>query len=263
MIHPFLARNSYDTMEDSGLVIDERQVFVTRRVRVGFRGTLKQLFDKFTFGTNDEALEGQTRMFCGGPQGAQMVPGTASDPHWECDVEWLGLHSYVHGSAAIDHVFRASPLWAEREANLPKQYQTLFDSTFTLRAGTPYCPEDAQFFPDHPTNIFDHVPGYEVNGIMVTPISPHPSHPHIAAFLLTLPKPDSANMIDYSSNRFAAYNYSKNIPTTGNGGPQDGVWFPGSIQSTRILEPMGATESTQRIYQVQFTVRWLPRKSPL
>ncbi len=197
-IHSSLSANSFEVTHDTGLSFDERQVYAERTQTVVFRGSLQQLFAKFRFGEATQVPDiGQTRMYCAGPRSIRQIDGTDALPHWEASVAWTGLHSYIHGPA--EYIWRVTPLWTEQETHFPVKYDNLLGSDYTLRAGFPYVPTDADFGADHACVIHDHVPGYQVEGVMLSSVAPYPSHPHILAILATLGIPNSADMVDYGT----------------------------------------------------------------
>jgi hypothetical protein len=256
MVTSLLAVGEYDTEEDTGIRFDEKRVYADRSLSIVFRGSLQLLHDTFHFGSASEVPDaGQTRMYCAGPQSARMIPGTLLDPHWQATITWIGLHNYIHG--LVNYIWRLTPLWGERD----NQYPQTFGDTVIV-AGTPYMPSGA--VADLPCAIHDHVPGFQVEGVMLSNVAPYPSHPYITALLATLGVPSSADMVNYAADPAAGYNYSKRMPVGTTGAtPGVGVWFPGSIEANRTIEPMDGTSSTNRIYQTSFPVRWLPRKTRL
>lgn len=260
MIHTLLSSGGYRITADSGMLIDSETSLVSRRQTAVFRGSLSSLFSTFEFGTSGEAPDGQNRLYCSGPQNIKQVDGTGTDPHWQFDLEYVGLHSYVHGSRYS--VFRVAPLWTVRETTLPysKDYNGV---SYTIIAGTPYRPTGSDA--ETPVTIHDYLPGANIRGILYTAIHPHPSHPYITALLSTMPTiitsaMITANTVDYGGLTDSGYNWCKGM-TTGSTTSKNtvGKWFVGDIQADRLFEPMDGT-TANKIYQVTFPVRWLQRK---
>lgn len=257
-IHTLISTNDYKITVDSGIDIDPDTSLATRRISAVFRGSLQNLYSKFQFGTQDYVPESQTRLYCSGPRNVQLIDGTDSNPHWSFDLEYVGLHSYIHGSASS--VFRVTPLWSVRELQFP--------FSITL-GGTPYDVDGNNFKPtgasdEQLVTVHDYLPGFQVRGIMCTNIIPHPAHPYITALRAQLgtiitPSMLSQNMIPALSTP-VAFNYAKGIPASGGSVSTSGLWFIGDIQADRLYEPMDGLAST-KIYQVQFPVRWLSRST--
>lgn len=260
-IHTLLSANSYRLTADSGIEIDPDTSIVTRRQTAVFRGTLAALYNTFQFGTQSESPDGQSRLYCSGPRGVRQVPGTSEDPHWEFDAEWIGLHSYIH-SPGTQAFWRVSPFWGVRETQLPLEVS---GGGGTIVAIPPYLPASANVW--SPVNIHDYLPGVNVRGVMYTNQHPHPAHPFITALKATLPSivtPSmiTANTINYSALAAAGFNYCKGIPAgSATSNNTVGAWFVGDISAESIIEPMDGS-TANKIYLVNFPVRWLPRKVP-
>lgn len=260
-VHSLLSTGEYKITSDSGIEIDADTSMVTRRLSAVYRGSLSSLFSTFQFGTQDQVPESQVRMFCSGPRNVQQVEGTYSNPHWSFDVEWVGLHSYVHGSAYS--VFRVTPLWSVRETSFPIEY-TYGSSTYSINgtAITNALPSGESA--EKPVVIHDYVPGLSVRGIMHTNIVPNPAHPLLTTLknefnTIITPNMISANMTNYPAG--TGYNFTKGMPVgSTTSAASVGIWLIGDIQATRLYEPMNGLTSS-KIYDVQFAVRWLPRKT--
>lgn len=266
-----LSDGEYRVTGDSGMEIDRDTTICSRVREIVFRGSLQSLHSTFRFGQQDEVPESsQTRLYCAGPQSVKLAPGTASDPHWIARIEHIGLHSYVHGAAT--YTFRLTPLWTSRETELPKQYTGISggtERTYTFYAGTSggYLPSGVD--QDWPCVIHDSVPGYQGRGLIVSDIPITPKHPSFTALLArispsgNLSATEQLPMVDYSANAFAGYNWCKGMPTsTSSAGPGVGRWFIGDITAERVLEPIDGS-TANKIYQVTFSIRWLPRKQPV
>lgn len=265
-VHSLLSVGAYKITGDSGIQIDADSGLVTRRQEIVFRGSLAELFAVFEFGTQSEIPDsGQSRIYCGGPQSVRQIDGTSSNPHWQATIEHVGLHSYVHGSATS--VWRIAPLWTAREITLPQEYPretgtyTYYAGLATTSGQTVYIPTGGHAF--DPCTIHDHVPGYNVRGIIVSGIPLHPSHPAIIALIATFGTPNTTSMVNYANNEGAGYNWCKGMPAGAtNSGSGVGVWFVGDISAERVIEPLNGTQ-TLKIYQVTIPIRWLQRKAPV
>lgn len=264
-VHTLLSVGGYRVEEDTGLVFDERQVYAERTQTIVFRGSLQQLFATFKFGAASEVPDSQSKMYCAGPRSISQIRGTKHDPHWRASISWIGLHSYIH--ALKDYVFRLTPLWAARETEFPHTYNGESTGIDAVLAPAPFIPSGVvALAPKTPCVIHDHIPGYQVEGVMFSTVAPYPSHPGITSLIATLGTPSTADMVDYSGNVVAGYNWCKGMPESTDLGAKPGIgkWFPGSIQSNRVIEPMtGSGSSSSRLYQVSFPIQWLPRKSPV
>lgn len=265
MHETLLSIGEYRVTRDSGLDIDRDTTLVSRVREIVFRGSLASLFSTFRFGAQVEIPDGtQARLYCAGPASVEMCPGTASDPHWKATIEHVGLHSYVHGVSRYA-VFRLTPLWSAREIELPKEYPDAAGAGATnvfVAGGTPYLPSGVAS--DHPCVIHDHLPGYQVRGIMHTPLAITPSHAYITQLLSTIGTPPTSDMVDFSSNAFAGYNWciGMNPSYTSLSNNTAGKWFVGDITAERVIEPMDGSNA-EKIYIVNFALRWLQRKAPV
>ncbi len=266
-----LSDGEYRVTGDSGMEID-RDTTICSRVRdIVFRGSLQSLHSTFRFGQQDEVPESsQTRLYCAGPQSVKLAPGTASDPHWIARIEHIGLHSYVHGAAT--YTFRLTPLWTARETELPKEYPDMAGggATNVFYAGVAggYLPASG-VNDDHPCIIHDSVPGYQARGLIVSDIPITPRHPSILALLAaspfgtTLSSAQAACMANWGANANAGYNWCLGMPVGATTSNQTvGKWFIGDITAERVLEPIDGS-TANKIYQVTFSIRWLPRKQPV
>jgi len=270
MIQTLLSDGEYRVTGDSGMEIDRDTTIVSRVRDIVFRGSLKSLHDTFRFGQQDEVPESaQTRMYCAGPQSVKLAPGTASDPHWIARIEHIGLHSYVHGAAT--YTFRLTPLWTARETELPKEYPDGSGTTNTFYAGATggYLPASTPKGDYTPCIIHDSVPGYQARGLIVSDIQITPRHPSILALLAappfgtTLGSLEAACMANWGANTQAGYNWCLGMPVGSTSSTQAvGKWFVGDITAERVLEPIDGS-SSNKIYQVTFSIRWLPRKQPV
>ncbi len=264
MIHTTLSDGEYEVVSDSGLEIDAETTMVTRTREVVFRGALSDLVQTFRFGEQSEIPDAsQSRLYCAGPRNVRMIDGTNDDPHWSATIQHVGLHSYVHGSRYS--VFRLTPLWTAREVDLPKEYPDGTGAVNTFYAGTTggYLPTGTPNGDYTQCTIHDHMPEYNVRGIMYTGVAPHPSHPFIAALIASIGNPDFNNLVNYGTNAFAGYNWCKGMATsTSSANNTVGKWFVGDIRSPRLIEPLDGT-TAQKIYDVEFSLRWLQRKQPI
>lgn len=269
MLSTLLSDGEYRVTGDSGMEIDRDTTIVSRVRDIVFRGSLASLHSTFQFGSQDEVPESaQTRLYCAGPQSVKLAPGTASDPHWIARIEHIGLHSYVHGPATS--TFRLTPLWTARETELPKEYPDGTGAgTNTFFAGTSggYLPATVDDY--WPCIIHDSVPGYQARGLIVTDIPVTPRHPAILALLAaspfgsTLGTVESACMANWGANANAGYNWCLGMPVGATTSNQSvGKWFVGDITAERVLEPIDGS-ANNKIYQVTFSIRWLPRKQPV
>lgn len=275
IIHNLLSVGAYRVTEDSGIQIDPETTIATRRQSIVYRGSLASLYSTFRFGGQAEVTESQTRMYCSGAQSVRQIDGTSGNPFWQATIEHVGLHSYIHGSA--DAIFRLTPSWTVREVTLPQTYPSNADGSAEVTfyagekasgpLGIAWVPTGAGNYA--PCTIHDHVPGYSVRGIIRSEIPIHPAHPQIL-ILLAQPSfvaPPSASMVNYGLNPGAGYNWCAGMPegqTTS--GPSIGKWFVGDISAERIIEPMHTgvgAPAGDKIYQVNFPVRWLQRKAPV
>lgn len=259
-VHTLLSSGQYRLTADSGLAIDPETSIVTRSQSGVFRGSLQSLHSTFTFGEQTNSPDSQSRLFCAGPQAVRQVPGTDDDPHWTFDLEYVGMHSFVHNSAYS--VWRVAPFWAVRETTLPI---TSSDGMLTIYALSPYLPSGAD--PTSPVTIHDYLPGVNVRGIMFTNQHPHPSHPQISTLVATMSSYISSamitqNTVNYSALSVSGYNWCKGIAAgSSTSNNTVGKWFVGDISAERVFEPMDGS-TANKIYVVQFPIRWLPRKVP-
>lgn len=259
-VHTNLTDGDYRITADSGIDIDTETSLCTRSQSAVFRGSLQSLYSAFTFGAQTNSPDGQSRLFSAGPRSVRMVPGTDSDPHWAFDVEFVGMHSYVHSSSYA--VWRVSPFWGVRETTLPI---TNSDASLTIVALSPYLPSGANA--NSPVTIHDYLPGVNVRGIMFTNQHPHPAHPQITTLVSTIPSiitpaMITQNTVNYSALTVSGYNWCKGIAAGSNTSNNTvGKWFVGDISADRVFEPMDGS-TANKIYVVQFAVRWLPRKVP-
>lgn len=252
---------------------------MTRRVSLAFRGSLRQLYQTFQFGSSDELPETQTpsRMYCSGPSGVRMVPGSADNEHWDCNVDWVGLHSYTSTNGASSAIWRLSPNWSVREFKLP--YTTARDSTPNTIYPASYMVPASITNNDVPCTVYDSVPSINVRGIVVSAIFPHPKMPELttlrALFPIVIPASQiNENAIDLSAEDKAdvGYNYCKEMGASTPSGtgmtPSVGAWRIGDISAERVIEPVnlsggGFQVGATRIYVITFPAIWTPRRTTI
>lgn len=279
MVHTLLSANSYEITSDSGIQLDQDSALVTRTIGVTFRGTLQQLYAKFQFGSQNDLPEAQTpaRVFCAGPSNVSMIPGTLDNPHWDCTVEWVGLHSYTPGTGGLGSaVWKLTPNWTTREFKLPWTNSIGTDSSTVLPASymVPAGANDAVS-----CTVYDAVPSIMCRGVISSAVFPHPRMAELTTLRAILPAVIPAsqineNMADMSSPAATevGYNWCKEMGATSFPGgtilPSVGAWRIGDISADRVIEPTlssGAvfTVGATRIYVLSFPAIWTPRRSPL
>lgn len=277
MVHTLLSDQEYRITEDSGMQLDEDTSVITRSVSLTFRGSLRKLYQKFMLGMSggesSQPESGETRLFCAGPSNVRMVPGSAPDPHWDCTVEWIGLHSYTTFLGEMGAIWKMSPNWTTNSFNLP--YKTPGGNNINPAPYMGYFTGVDETTP--PCTVFESIPSINVRGIVISTMMPHPRMSQLMTLRALLPTVIGAtqindNMIDLKQLGAGnvGYNYCKemldgNVPTVGVG-PSIGAWRIGDINAERIIEPMnlsgGAWQvGTHRIYVLSFPAIWTPRRS--
>lgn len=277
MVHTLLRDQEYRITEDSGMQLEEDTSVITRSVSLTFRGSLRELYQKFMLGKSgsdsSQPESGETRLFCAGPSNVRMVPGSAPDPHWDCTVEWIGLHSYTTFLGESGAIWKMSPNWTTNSFNLPYKTpggKTIYPATYMGH----YTGVETT---NPPCTVFESIPSINVRGILISTLMPHPRMSQLVTLRALLPTVIGAtqindNMIDLKvlGTSDVGYNYCKEmgvgtLPTV-NVTPSIGAWRIGDITAERIIEPLNLSGGTwqvgtQRIYVLSFPAIWTPRRS--
>lgn len=280
LIHSLLAVGAYRITEESGAVRDPEALFVTKRQKIIYRGTENALINDFAIGgslTLNQASHGggsasaQSRMLCGGPQNIRLVPGTALDPHWEADLEWVGIHSSYYGSTET-FIWRAEDEFTRVETEFPKKaIPTAGGAETVFAVGTPFITgAAANPYTSSPKKcrIITFVPSKKIVGVIKGAASLAAIHATIKARVIgTLGTPEQSLFRKWWKEGTAppvpatycpdplwtwAVNYMENVTSDD---ANAGAWVPATLQVRRHL-------SVGDLFAFTLDIPWEQRVTP-
>lgn len=263
LIYSTLPLNGYEVLADSGSVRDPQQLFVTRRRRILFHGSEDGLVDKFSPGAANSP-GGGPRMLCSGPGSMELCPGTARDPHWEADVDWIGLHSGWQfanspGTSNPKFHYRIVSNWSRTETHFPISGQNQDGTPFTTYVGTPFVSNPLNSL-GGPTRarLINFIPMLQVVGVIFSPGNISPWTGEILALITLLNgnmPPPVAALQDWTKLPDPLLTYAKGFLTSENQLAVQGKWVPASLQSNRQL-------SVGDVHAFTLDLTWEQGKTP-
>lgn len=261
----FLARNSYDTLSDTGAIRDPENLFVTRTRRILFRGTESQLIAAFR--STAASPSGGSRMLCAGLLSADFCEGTSADPHYEAEVKWIGLHSAYRDStdaAMADATFQYRILcsWTHNQTQLPIESKNIAGDPYFTYADGDYVTDEINAATGAYTrcNLFTFVPSLEVIGVIdsgsVFPVSPAtPKIQALITLLNTTHAPPSSLIQNWDNLQDPMHHFCKYyLPKSKQSGTQ-GAYIPTGITSHRHL-------SFGTVHAFTMQLQWQQGKTP-
>jgi hypothetical protein len=258
MIHSTIAAGAYEVLSDSGVVRDLESLFCTRKRKILFRGSEAQVIQKFPVagtGCPDLAAGGangavQSNMLCTGPLNMELCEGTRRDPHWEVELNWVGIHSHFRQQGQeADFIYKLVYNFSRTETNFPIKVplESPSGAEFTIGVGP-------QFVTGGPMNgttgrfkrvrLINFIPMIQVVGVIrndgVFPVSP--LTPKIKTLITNL------NGTSGATGQMAAavqdwtlglvdpqYNYCKTFLEPSKQNKANGAFVPSSLSCHRHL----------------------------
>lgn len=146
LIYSTIPQQSWEVTADTGAVRDPENLFVSRRQSIVFNGTEDQLIRAFPMGEGNYP-GAESGMLCSGPVSAQLIRGTRREPHWDVEVQWVGLHNMhsasinkggIHGLNDGRFNYRILVNSARRETPFPIKTTNTAGADYTIALGPKY-----------------------------------------------------------------------------------------------------------------------------
>lgn len=200
LIHTDLALGAWQATTDAAPLRDRATGLATVRIPIVFRGSRAQAVQTFRHGAQN-CPHGGSGMFCAGPADIQLIPNTGTDPHWDMNVEWIGLHSQflADGGTSAGLAYDVHIDWSHREKNYPEEIPVEGGSPVVFTPEYPFAPSGTSTGGNkRKAKHYDHLPTATITVVMVHAQPPSPSHPLIKLILSKLPKNWPGIIQDYT-----------------------------------------------------------------
>ena len=237
---------TYAVIADSGVIRDQ-DLFSTQRKTVLFRGTQDQIHQTFSLGNADSD---ETNMLCAGPTSISLCEGTARNPHWEVEVQWVGIHGATSagiaqgikpGNWSKNFNYKLLYNWSRTETRFPIVNRTSGEDDYTTYISTPYVSNELNALgTPQRARLIHFVPMIQIVGVMISEGPPNPFSGSLSSLITSLNPTAAVSTAaawqqDWSSLKDTMKTWAKGFLESSKQTGVQGAFVPVSMQTMRHL----------------------------